>query len=48
VLQHSPLPNVPLVAKKGPKAQDIQKEKLQTITNSGKTLSILLKLAPLA
>ncbi|KAM0886075.1 hypothetical protein ACQ4PT_029908 [Festuca glaucescens] len=33
-LQHSPLPNVPLVAKKGPKAQDIQKEKLQTITNS--------------
>ncbi|KAM0826476.1 hypothetical protein ACQ4PT_068849 [Festuca glaucescens] len=34
VLQHSPLPNVPLVAKKGPKAQDIQKEKLQTITNS--------------
>lgn len=33
VLQHSPLPNVPLVAKKGPKAQDIQKEKLQTITN---------------
>ncbi|CAM0883662.1 unnamed protein product [Alopecurus aequalis] len=33
-LQHSPLPNVPLVAKKGPKMQDTKKEKLQAITSS--------------